>query len=209
MNDAEHQCALIDAARAGDRTALEELLLAHYDRLAAFVAPRLPADCREAFAVEDILQETFVQAFRDIQKFDSRGDGALLAWLTTIADRRLRDALRGARAQKRGGQRRRVANTVGEGSDAAPLIDLVMGDSATASRMLAAREAEEALQVALAGLGEDQRRAIALRYFDGHSVRQTANLMGRSEGAVRGLLARAREQLRDALGRASHWLRQT
>ena len=59
---------------------------------------------------------------------------------------------------------------------------------------------------ALAELPEEYRRAIELRYFDGYSLEETAILMGRTTGAVRGLVDRARRQIRESLGRASHYL---
>jgi RNA polymerase sigma-70 factor (ECF subfamily) len=64
----------------------------------------------------------------------------------------------------------------------------------------------QAIRTAMNELPEEYRRAIELRYFDGYSVEETAVLMGRTTGAVRGLVDRARKQLRESLGRASHYL---
>src|SRR5439155_17375335 len=57
----------------------------------------------------------------------------------------------------------------------------------------------EAVRTALATLTEDQRDAIALRFFAGLSARETAEAMGRQEGTIRGLQFRAIAALRRQL----------
>ena len=63
--------ALIESAMAGDQAALERLLLAHYDDLERRIRGKLPPKLQSVQAVEDILQLTFIQAFRDISRFDN------------------------------------------------------------------------------------------------------------------------------------------
>ena len=73
---------LTAAAVAGDRVALERLLLAHYDELARRIDLKLPLRLQSTQAVEDILQLTFFQAFRDIAHFQQRTERDLwrLGW---------------------------------------------------------------------------------------------------------------------------------
>ena len=52
---------------------------------------------------------------------------------------------------------------------------------------------------AVRALPQDYRDAVHLYYFEGYSVRETARLMGKPEGTVKSLLARARSQLKDLL----------
>ena len=98
---------LLALAVAGDHAALERLLLAHYDRLAARVARMLPDDVRSQIDVEDVLQETFVQAFRDVRTLAPQGELAFIGWLEAVTDHRLQDALRRLRRKKRGGDYQR------------------------------------------------------------------------------------------------------
>ena len=86
--------SLIEAAISGDRPALEHLLWRHYNALERYIAPRIPPHAQKHFSVEDILQTVFTQAFREIGRFEPRGEGAFLGWLRTIAEHRLIDALR-------------------------------------------------------------------------------------------------------------------
>jgi DNA-directed RNA polymerase specialized sigma24 family protein len=89
MGPCTSQSELVNLAKSGDRVALGRLLLLQYDRLLQHLSPRLPADLRRHTDVEDLLQQTFAQAHRDIGRFENRGDGSFDAWLTTIAEHRL------------------------------------------------------------------------------------------------------------------------
>jgi RNA polymerase sigma factor (sigma-70 family) len=71
--------------------------------------------------------------------------------------------------------------------------------------MAATKEAIQALEVHIAGLPQEHRRAVQLNYLQGRSLEETATALGRSPAAVRGLLYRAKQRLRVALGRSSRW----
>src|SRR5262249_38699749 len=78
--------AQVAAAIAGDRVALERLLLAHYDLLERRIGVKLPPRLQSTHAVEDILQLTFLQAFRDISRFEQRAEATFGDWLARIAE---------------------------------------------------------------------------------------------------------------------------
>lgn len=191
----------------GDRDALGELLFQHYDRLYRFVATRIPARAQTIIGVEDVLQDTFVLAFRAMARFEDRGADAFAAWLQTLADRSLRDRLRAWKRQKRGGRVRRLSWS--RASSQQSLADLAetlrpRGD-ATPSQLVARDEAIRAIQVGIAALPDDQRDAIRLRYLDHHTVEEAAANMERTSGAIRGLVHRAKQSLRHALGKSTRW----
>ena len=197
---------LIAAAASGDRMALQRLLLDHYGRLRDHVAPKIPLSQQSVVDVDDILQQTFFQAFRDIGQFAPGDQKSFSAWLMTIAENRLLDVLKTQKRKKRGGGFRQVRRPRGErASSMTDLVELLSGNGDTPSQVGAGREAARAIRVGLAGLPGDQQEAIRLRYFDGRSVQQTAAAMDRSPGAVRGLVYRAKRALRDTLGRSSRW----
>jgi RNA polymerase sigma-70 factor, ECF subfamily len=207
MTPVDESAELIDRAVHGERAALERLLLDHYAPLAAHIARRMPASLQSVVGVEDIVQSTFTNVFQSIGKYESREDASFLSWILAIADNQLRDAVRAHKRKKRGGDRVRVENALAEEqSREVQLLDVLIGPDHTPSRSAARREGMQAIQVAIAQLPEEYRRAIELRYFDGYSLEETAVLMGRTTGAVRGLVDRARRQIREALGRASHYL---
>jgi RNA polymerase sigma-70 factor (ECF subfamily) len=201
------ESALVAAAVGGDRIALERLLLAHYDDLARRIGAKLPPRLQATHAVEDILQITFMQAFRDIGGFEQRADATFAAWLATIAEHRLCDAIKQHDRQKRGGQLRQVENNSADDSRILSLWDWIAAADTSPGSVVAREEALQALQVALATLPDDQRAAICLRLLDGKSLEETAAELGRTEDAVRGLIHRGKQQLAEAMGRASRWLK--
>src|SRR3954470_5863567 len=85
---------LLREAKAGEPLALKRLLLAHGGPLRTRIARGVPARVRSLLAPEDILQETFAEAFRTIGGFEPEGKDAFYRWLSTIADHRLLDAIR-------------------------------------------------------------------------------------------------------------------
>jgi RNA polymerase sigma-70 factor (ECF subfamily) len=207
MTASEETAELIERTARGERAALERLLLDHYAPLAAHIARRMPATLQSVVGVEDIVQSTFTNVFQSIGQYEAREDAGFLSWLLAIAENQLRDAIRAQQRKKRGGDRIRVQNVPAEEqSRDVQLLDILIGPDHTPSRSAARREGMHAIRAALAELPEEYRRAIELRYFDGYSLEETAVLMGRTTGAVRGLVDRARRQIRESLGRASRYL---
>jgi RNA polymerase sigma-70 factor (ECF subfamily) len=196
--------ALLAAAVAGDRAALERLLLLHCDRLSRRIAAALSATARQDANVDDVLQQTLVQAIRDIGGLKSRTPGGFAAWIQTIADHRVQDYLR-----VEGRARRRVvqaATAHGSSSESMlALVERLSDHGSTPSGHAAKSEAVHAVRVGLASLPSAQREAIQLHHLDGRSLDETAAEMDRTPGAVRGLLQRARQSLRQTLGRSSRW----
>ena len=91
MLDKADERALISRAQMGDRDTLEQLLTAHCADLEQHIERRLSMSAAGTLTVDDVIQETFVQAFRDIDRFQSRPGGSLLGWLKAIAEHRRTD----------------------------------------------------------------------------------------------------------------------
>jgi RNA polymerase sigma-70 factor (ECF subfamily) len=206
--DVEKQRELIQQAVAGDQPALEELLLAHCDALADHVRPKLAGPLQSLICVEDILQETFYRAFQQIGRFQPQTDQSFLAWLKTIAESRILDAIKHQKRRKRGGGMHRVE--VAQDAFSSTVADLMAvladEDNKSPSRIVATDEAVQAMQVAIASLPEEQRQAVLLRFFRQKSLEEAGAEMNRSPDAVRGLLRRAKLTLRQRMQRTSIWL---
>jgi len=193
-------------AVCGDSEALGQLLFEHHDRLAAFIRREIPAELRSQFSAEDVLQEAYVDAFRNIGQLVPKSDRAFARWLRTIAEHRLTDRLRALRSKKRGGKRRRVQGLPGgERSTMAGLLELVSDGAMSPSGRAVQGEALRALQIHLSALPERHRQAVRLHHLDGLDLERVAAEMGENPDAVRGVLYRARKKLRDAMGRSSLW----
>lgn len=206
MSDEPLDGELLSAAIAGQRVALERLLLRSHDRLAGAIAQRIPPELRGLIQADDVLQETFTAAFRMIGSFQPRGDGAFFHWLSAIAENRLLDMIKAQRAAKRGGGRAAVAASALPSPDsAAVLLDALAIHSGTPSGLAAGQEAAQAVAAALEEIEPDYRTALRLRYFEGLSVAQVAERMERTERAVHMLCHRGLGRLREVLGRSSKY----
>jgi RNA polymerase sigma-70 factor (ECF subfamily) len=186
----------IAAAIAGDRPALQRLLLRHHRRLHAHVARRLPQPADALITVDDIVQETYIDATRAIRSFVASDGDSFFPWLRSIAEHRLLDALKAQRAAKRGGGH--GAKPAERGSIIA-LLEAVVTREKSPRSLIAGREAVTAVQVAMATLTSDQRQAVQMRFLDEKSVDEVAAALGRTPGAIHMLLQRALKSLRKAL----------
>jgi RNA polymerase sigma-70 factor (ECF subfamily) len=197
---------LLQEAVAGNQTALERLLLIECAAVHQHIARQLPNWVRDSVSVEDVLQETLTQAFRDIGQFDFRSERSLRNWLYTIADHRLQDLMKGLRRKKRGGGWAKLQIPVDAGcSSRNELVELVTGHDDSPSQAAARGEIVEAIHVGLATLPEDEREAVRRCCVEFQDYAAAGQAMGRSPHAVRSLVYRAKHSLRSFMGRSSRW----
>ncbi len=198
---------LVQQAVGGDRSALERLLQQCHRPLRRRVEQRISPALAGKVCADDVLQETFAEAFRRIRDFQPRGEGTFLGWLSCIADHRLADMIKACRTAKRGGERVAVGAPLNpEVSTIVDVLALLAVHEATPSRSVARREAVEAVRSALLGLSADYRRALELRYLRGLPVAEIAAQMNRTPRAVHMLCNRGLKALHAALGDASRFL---
>ena len=206
MPDPSHEDQLLQQAIAGEVVALEQLLWSQYDRLQRRIQRKIPAGMRGSLTAEDILQTTFVDAWKNIGTFTPQGDDAFYRWIATIAERKLTDRVRAQGAVKRGGKNAVAGMQHAAASSMVNLVDLVAGDWRSPSGSVAFREAERILTVALGNLKDDYRTAISMRYLQGTPIADIAKKLNRTERAVQMICNRSLKKLREALGRSSLYL---
>jgi RNA polymerase sigma-70 factor (ECF subfamily) len=198
---------LIDSAVQGDGTALECLLLKRSGWIARYISDQIPETLRSAIDVDDLLQQTFVQAFRGIGQLAGRTEQSFHAWLATIAQNQLRDAVRALRRRKRNIARQATPpKRVDSVNGSAQLAELLSDHGDTPQRVAARREAIWAIHIGVAGLAHDQQQAIRLHCLERKSLDEAARIMNRSPNALRGLIHRGKQHLRQMLARSSRWL---
>jgi len=164
------------AAQAGDRAAAEQLLTRYRDRLLQIVSllmARRRGDLLED--EEDIVQDTLLEAFLNLEGFEPRSEGAFLHWLARIAENKLRDSVRRQERLKRGGGRVRPRADL---SAAFLLSSLVPGKEPTPSQAAGAQELTERVESALIALPERERRVFVLRRLCGLSNEEVAAELG-------------------------------
>lgn len=150
----------------------------------------------------DVMQVTYMEAFLRIGQLASRKIAGFVAWLTRIAERNLRDAIKELTRDKRPDPRRRVTPQPQDDSYAA-LLDAVGFTTHTASRDAVANEAEHLLEAAIARLPETYRKVVRACDLEDQSADEVARELGRSPGAVYMLRARAHDRLHELLGSTS------
>ncbi len=204
MSDEFSESALVQQAIAGDRIALSQLLLIHYDDLQRHVIQQLSRDTHELLSPDDILQQTFVRAALAIGGFDPRTNGAFRAWMLTIAGNLVRDAQKRRRRERRASNpSQKVAGDAGE-SDGFPAgVDQLAGDTTSPSMRVHRRDSVEQMRDALETLPSEQREVIQRHYLQHQSLDQIAAATQRTKDAVRGICYRARKNLRSLLGHSS------
>jgi RNA polymerase sigma-70 factor (ECF subfamily) len=168
---------LLSAHAAGDPDAFGELVRRHRDRLWA-VALRTLGDREEA---ADALQDALLSAYRAAAGF--RGDSAVTTWLHRIVVNACLDRMR----------RRQVRPTV-------PLPDTGPGEPVQPGDQIADKDTAVVVHHALASIPADQRAALVLVELQGHSVAETAVILGVAEGTVKSRCARGRARLAVILG---------
>jgi len=173
---AESSVRLIARARVGDRTALDELMARHLPRLRRWASGRLPRWARDVADTQDLVQETLLQTFKRIDKFEVRGDGALQAYLRQGVLNRIRDEYR------RAGRRPAAEPLDSQAPDSAPSpLEEAIG-----------RQAVERYEKALQRLRAEEREAIIARIEMGFTHEELATLLGKpSANAARMAVERA------------------
>ncbi len=174
----DHLTALLLAAQRGDQEALERFVVeTQHDVLAL---------CRylgDADTADDLAQETYERAFAALHRF--RATGPARHWLLTIARRTCVDSTR--RRVRRRRLHRRIES---EPTD-------------VATQPSTAIELDDALRA----LDPDRRAAFVLTQINGLRYEEAAELLDVPIGTIRSRVARAREQLAEALSPTSQELR--
>ena len=181
----------------GDAKALAMLMRRHGPEVRRRL--KISPTWRAVLDAADIMQVTYFEAFLHIHDLDARDVETFVAWLQRIAENNLRDAIRELERAKRPNPRHRVQPQSANES-VTLLLDTLISTSATASKVLAAREARELLEAAIRQLPEDYQEVVRLFDLEGRSAVETAKVMGRSRGGVYVLRTRAHDRLREILG---------
>ncbi len=191
------------AAVGGDQDALVALLKHHSEEVRQHVA--VPRRWQSLLSLDDVMQQTYVDAFRDIHRFVPRGEGAFPAWLKRLAHHNLLDAIKLLEAQKRGAGHRAI-QPAGRDDSCAALYEMLSASSMTAGGKVARKEAVSFMGRAVEHLPPTYRLVVEMYDLQQRPVEEVAAALGRSAGAVYMLRTRAHRLLAELMGRASKYL---
>lgn len=204
--------AKLKAAVGGDREALVTVLEAVGPLVRARIVPKIGPYMQSSLDADDVMQVTYMEAVTRVDRFSSGGLAGFLAWLAQLAENNLIDAVRAMQSAKRPDPRRRVGGGGGkggggrEGEDSAvTLVEMLGATSATPSRAAARHEAEGFLEWALKHLPPVYEKVIRGYDLEGKPAAEVAGAIGKSEGAMYMIRARAHDRLKEALGSGSRF----
>ena len=176
--------ALVRRMAGGDRDALAEL----YDRLSKPLYATARHILNDSAEAQDVVHDVFLALWENAGSFDS-SRGAAFSWAVTLTRNRAIDRLRtrSNRARLLGTS---VPDDLGYGLDAFP----VAGDSKAELG-----ERAEAVRKAMAGLPQEQQRALELAFFSGLTQQEIADRLKEPIGTIKARIRRGLIKLRDLL----------
>jgi RNA polymerase sigma-70 factor, ECF subfamily len=179
QDDPNGSWALVKAAQAGDMAAFGGLFDKYYDVVFRYVLFRIS----DRSLAEDLTQETFVRALRRISSVSDQGRD-IGAWFITIARNLIFDHVKSSHY--------RLEQTTNE------IIELSPSTGGPDQQVLDSATNEELLRC-VRKLNPDQQELFNLRFLQGLSVAETAQIMDRKEGAVKALQHRVVRRLAQLL----------
>ncbi len=187
MSQAESDRMLLEEIRAGDRAACDECVRRHA-RGVYRLALRLVRDPADA---EDVMQETFLNAFKGIGKFDGRSE--LRTWLYRITYNAAMVRFRRKRPEMVS------LDDSDQSEEGLPIPERISDWTALADRELERGELRAEMERAIQELPEKLRVVFILRELEEMSTEETASTLGVRIEVVKTRLHRARLWLRDRL----------
>lgn len=194
---------LLQQARGGNEKALGQLLESYTRYLTLLARVQIGRRLQGKVDPSDVVQETFLEAHRQIANFRGNSEGELVAWLRRILAGQIALTLRRFLGTK-GRDLKLERELAAQLDQSSEILDggLVASNS-TPSQHASRREQALLLADALDRLPEDYREVIILRHLEGLSFAEVSQRMERSEDSVQKLWVRALANLRRSLGGAS------
>ncbi len=174
--------AAVAKAMAGDEDAFRVLVERH-SRSVYRLAYRMTGQAADA---EDVVQNTFIRAYRQLARFESRSNFA--TWLYRIGFNCAIDHLR-SRPQKEAAKAPEVLDRLAPAAAGPTTEDLVF-----------AGQISERVQAALDDLSEQERAAFLMRHYHGCSIEEICHALDLRTNAAKHSIFRAVKKMRVALG---------
>jgi RNA polymerase sigma-70 factor, ECF subfamily len=184
--------AVVAGVKAGDPDAIGAVYVSLADRLLGYLMARV----RERATAEDLLEATFIELLQNGSTITG-GASAIKVWLFRAAHFNALDHIR---------KRRRRGEDVQTDLSGVDVVDLERGPQEAVEAEELRSEVHEALRL----LSDEQRQVLLLRYLAGLPASEVAQILGKTDGAIRSLQHRGERSLARLLelnpdGAASSW----
>jgi RNA polymerase sigma-70 factor, ECF subfamily len=178
--EAHDDSGLVERVRSGDEDAFR-LLVERHTRAIYRMAYRITGNAADA---DDVVQETFLRAYRRLDTFDARA--TFTTWVHRIGVNCSLDLL-DARRRREG----RI--------DASDDLSTIASHDALPDRVVHGLEMQRAVAAALTGLSGNERTAFVLRHFEGMPLEEIGQILGTRMNATKNTIFRAVRKLREQL----------
>jgi len=177
--------ATVALARDGDSEAFRTLVERH-SRAVYRLAHRMTGNPSDA---EDVVQETFLKAYKQLSRFESRANFS--TWLHRIAVNCSIDLIR-SRPHRESGH---------DSNDLETISGIETDESVQRSpeRLMLSTEVQERIATAMGALSQRERAAFVLRHFEGQSIEEISRALGLKANAAKHSIFRAVRKMRLAL----------
>jgi RNA polymerase sigma-70 factor (ECF subfamily) len=172
---------LVERAQQGDRQALEELYLLHFDRIYSY----LHLSVGNRHDAEDLTNQTFVKMLESIDRFEWR-KVPISAWLFRIAHNLAMDHFRAGRRWQPEEEPPEPADAVAHSAEDEALQSI----------------GRQSMLELIEGLSQDQQQVLTLKFVFNFSNGDAATILGKTEGAIKSLQHRALASLQRQLAKA-------
>ncbi len=207
MDESKERQAWVDEASKGDPLAVAKLLIKCHATLRTRAEARMNPALRAKLDPEDVLQEVYIDVFRQLERFEGRTPDSFLNWVLTILDSKIVDAARALHRQKRDMSREMQPPPAYRSKSYWNLLDQLYADSATPSRAARREEAVGALLACASRLSDSHRQVIQLRFLEGRSVSEVARRLGKSPAVIVARTRSALKALREDMDRLGEFTR--
>jgi RNA polymerase sigma-70 factor (ECF subfamily) len=171
---------LVERVKGGDDDAFR-ILVERHSRSVYRSAYRITSNAADA---DDVVQETFLRAYRAIGSFDGRA--TFTTWTHRIAINCALDLI---------DSRKRRDSRVNDGED----LSMIASHDASPDRIVLGSEMQRAIAAAMAGLTGNERTAFVLRHFEGMPLEEIGEILGTRLNATKNTVFRAVKKLRQQL----------
>ena len=177
--------AAVERTRGGD-TAAFRVLVERYGRSVFRLAFRMTGN---EFDAEDVVQETFLRAFKQLDSYESRSSFG--TWIYRIAANYSLDLIRS--------RKRHAARHVAESAEQEDALDSVKTNDPGQDRIYYSSQVKARLDAALQLLTDQERTAFQLRHFEGKSIEEIGAILDLGVSATKNSIFRAVRKVREAL----------
>lgn len=199
MSTTGEDTSLLTRIRSGDQAAMAEFLDQRRPQLLAFLHKNLSDAMRRKVDPEDLAQEVHMECMRALGSVEI-GDQDPFNWVCKVAERKIIDAHRHHfGAQKRDAAREIPLGSPGGDTGQAGLINLLVASMTSPSQAFSRDQREFKLLQAIQTLPQENQDALRMRYVENRPSKEIAKQLQKSDVAVRVMLSRSLNKLREVL----------